>query len=68
MAEEGFAVDVPEGKLHDLFEDLAIVNSGQWLCAEETLKNSFYFSAGAYRDPLLFFARGNAGRRYLGMG
>jgi cobaltochelatase CobN len=50
MAEEGFAVDVPEGKLHDLFEDLAIVNSGQWLCAEETLKNSFYFSAGAYRD------------------
>ncbi len=50
MKGERFTVDVPEGKLHDLLEDLAIVNSGQWFPAEETLKNSFSLSADAYMD------------------
>ncbi|MFZ2184931.1 MAG: magnesium chelatase subunit H [Methanothrix sp.] len=50
MKDEGFSVYVPEGKLHDLFEDLAIANTGQWFCAEKIIKNSFYLSAEAYRN------------------
>lgn len=50
LAEEGFAVDLPEGRLDDIFEDLAIVNSCQWSSAEETFKNSLSLSAEAYMD------------------
>lgn len=39
LKESGYDVELPEKELYDLFEEMAIVNSGTWFSEEKTLKN-----------------------------
>ncbi len=50
---EGYTVEVPEGKLHEIFEEKAIVNSSTWRNIALTAKNSFSWDVPAY---LSFFS------------
>lgn len=52
LKENGYDVRLPEKELHDLFEGMAIVNSGKWLRKEETLKNCYSIDL---EDYLRFF-------------
>ena len=46
--EEGYTVEIPEGKLHELFEEKAIVNSGDWHGIERTAASSFSWDVPSY--------------------
>ncbi|MCK4733404.1 MAG: cobaltochelatase subunit CobN, partial [Methanophagales archaeon] len=48
LKESGYRVELPEEELHDLFEDMAIVNSGTWFREEETLKNCYSLDLNDY--------------------
>ncbi|MFB3763838.1 MAG: magnesium chelatase subunit H [Methanotrichaceae archaeon] len=48
LKEEGYNVNLPEKKLHEVFQDLSLVNSGKWLRMEEALKSCFCLSASEY--------------------
>ncbi len=48
LKESGYEVELPEKELYDLFEEMAIVNSGTWFREEETLKNCFSLDLNDY--------------------
>lgn len=50
---EGYTVEVPDGKLHELFEEKAIVNSSTWRDIAITAGNSFSWDVPSY---LSFFS------------
>ncbi len=49
----GYTVEVPEGKLHEIFEEKVIVNSSTWRDISITAKNSFTWDLPSY---LSFFS------------
>jgi len=51
--ENGYTVEVPEGKLHEIFEEKAIVNSSTWRDISITAGNSFTWDVSSY---LSFFS------------
>ena len=50
LKESGYRVELPEEELHDLFEEMAIVNSGTWFREEETLKNCYSLHLNDYLE------------------
>ena len=48
LKEEGYLVEVPDRKLHELFEEKAIVNSGDWHGIEKTAATSFSWDVPSY--------------------
>ena len=50
LKESGYRVELPEKELHDLFEQMAIVNSGTWFREEETLKNCYSIDINNYLE------------------
>ncbi|MCK4732597.1 MAG: cobaltochelatase subunit CobN, partial [Methanophagales archaeon] len=50
LKESGYDVVLPEEELYDLFEEMAIVNSGTWFREEETQKNCYSLDLNDYLD------------------
>lgn len=48
LKEEGYTVGIPDQKLHELFEEKAIVNSGDWHGIEKTAATSFSWDVPSY--------------------
>ena len=48
LKDVGYQTHLPEKKLHQLFEDMEIVNSGTWFCKENTLNNCFSLNCHDY--------------------
>lgn len=50
--EEGYVLELPEKKLHEVFEERALVNSGKWFSPGKTAQNSFSLAGTHYLDYL----------------
>ncbi|OPY37803.1 MAG: cobaltochelatase subunit CobN [Methanoregula sp. PtaU1.Bin051] len=48
LRDEGYTVEIPDQKLHELFEEKAIVNSGDWHGIEKTAAASFSWDVPSY--------------------
>ncbi|EHQ36388.1 magnesium chelatase subunit H [Methanoplanus limicola] len=50
LKDNGYNVDIPEGKLHEIFEENCIVNSGSWFDISKTAENSFSWDLSSYLE------------------
>jgi cobaltochelatase CobN len=50
LEKEGYQTSAPKEKLHEIFEQLSLANSGVWLSPQKATKNCFSIGAKEYHD------------------
>ncbi|MDP3565213.1 MAG: cobaltochelatase subunit CobN, partial [Methanoregula sp.] len=50
LRDQGYTVEIPDEKLHELFERKAMANSSTWQSIEKTAQNSYSWDLASYRS------------------